>query len=78
MPTLRAGGPRSSQMSGVTIPDLMTVHEAAAALRVSEATIYRWAAAGTLPSTKIGGTVRLRGPEVLALVSRTCHPEETP
>jgi excisionase family DNA binding protein len=37
---------------------LWTVHEASAFLRLSRKTVYRKAAEGTMPSTKIGGSLR--------------------
>lgn len=38
---------------------LMTVSEAAAALRVSRATVYRLVHAGTLPGTRLGKSMRV-------------------
>lgn len=38
---------------------LMTVHEVAAALRVSRATVYRMVHTGALPGTRIGKSVRV-------------------
>jgi excisionase family DNA binding protein len=35
-------------------PNLLTVREAAAALRVSKPTIYRWIATGELPAIRYG------------------------
>ncbi|MFC9987838.1 helix-turn-helix domain-containing protein [Streptomyces cyaneofuscatus] len=35
-------------------PKLLTVHEAAAVLRVSKPTIYRWIASGDLPAVRYG------------------------
>ena len=37
---------------------LWTVHEASAFLRLSRKTVYRKAAEGTMPYTKIGGSLR--------------------
>ena len=50
----------------------LTVREAAALISVSERTIYRWAAEGTIESIFIGGTRRvLTLPFVRLLAGRT-------
>jgi len=38
-----------------TMPQLLSVEEAASFLRVSTPTIYRWAREGFIPSIKVGG-----------------------
>ncbi|NOK32385.1 helix-turn-helix domain-containing protein [Corallococcus exercitus] len=48
-----------------TLEDAWDVRRAAQFLGVSEKTLYRWAAAGTLPSFKIGGLLRF-SPQTLA------------
>jgi excisionase family DNA binding protein len=41
-------------------PELLDVHEAAALLRLSPSTVYRWAQQARLPSLKMGGCRRYR------------------
>ena len=50
---------------------LMTVREAAAALRLSEITIRRMIARGELRATRIGRAVRVHSEELEALVEHT-------
>jgi excisionase family DNA binding protein len=45
--------------STTTQPLLVTIREAAAALRVSRATVYRMTQAGELPTVHIGTAVRI-------------------
>lgn len=45
-------------------PEIMTVQEVAAFLRVSERTVYDWATAGTIPCGKLGTTWRFKRAEV--------------
>ncbi len=40
------------------LPALLTAEEVARILRVSKATVFRWAAKGILPAARIGRTVR--------------------
>ena len=57
--TMNSPKPRGSRMS--TVPDsepLWTVREAAAFLRLGRNTVYEWAAAGKLPSLRLGSRVR--------------------
>lgn len=49
--------------------DLLTAGEVADLLRVSSATVYRWADDHTLSALKIGGVVRFRRSEVMALLA---------
>jgi excisionase family DNA binding protein len=41
-----------------SVEPLLTVHDAARVLRVSEATVRRWAADGTLPAIRHGRALR--------------------
>ena len=52
----------------VRLPELLTVDEVALALRVSPATVYRWASVGTVPVSKVGGVLRIRVDEVERLI----------
>ncbi len=45
-------------------PEIMTVQEVAEFLRVSERTVYDWAASGTIPAGKLGTTWRFKRSEV--------------
>lgn len=56
-------------------PEVMTVNEVAAALRVSRATIYRLVGAGALAGTRIGRSVRVTRRAVDEFVSG--HPHAT-
>ena len=47
--------------------NLLTAGEVAARLRVSRATVYRWAADGTIPSVRIGDVVRFNATAIDAL-----------
>lgn len=50
-------------------PPLLRVHEAAALLRVSKWTIYRWIEEGRLRATKIGqGSLRVFRTSVMGLI----------
>jgi excisionase family DNA binding protein len=48
---------------------LLTVAEVAAALRVQESTVYRWARAGRIESVRVEGVVRIPMRVLEALVS---------
>ena len=52
--------PRRVKMSDEYFPQVMNVIEVAAYLRVSQATIYRLAQAGQIPSGKVGRAWRFR------------------
>ncbi|MBN2590149.1 MAG: PTS sugar transporter subunit IIA [Sedimentisphaerales bacterium] len=45
-------------------PEIMTAQEVAEFLRVSERTVYDWAASGTIPAGKLGTTWRFKRSEV--------------
>lgn len=47
----------------------MTAQEVAALLRVSLPSVYRWGDDGTLRSLRIGGVVRFRRADVMALLN---------
>lgn len=57
------------------MPDWMTTKEAAEYLKVSEATIYRWARDGKLPAYRIGATRRYKREDLDAL-AEPIAPEE--
>ena len=50
------------------LPCLLTPRELAAALRVSEATAYRYLAAGVVPAIRVGGVLRIRADDLERLV----------
>lgn len=54
---------------------LLTAAEIAPILRVTVPTIYRWADDGTIPSVKIGKTIRFRRSEIEALLAPAASPE---
>lgn len=51
-------------------PELMTVEEVAAFIRVSERTVYDWAQNGVIPAGKLGSTWRFKRSEVQKWVDR--------
>lgn len=52
---------------------LLTVSEVAAAMRVSNMTIYRLIKAGELPAVRVGRSYRIREADVAAYLARgTC------
>ena len=52
---------------------LLTIKEAAAALRVSESTIYRLMKTGALPTVKVGGSTRIKQEDVESLLVTDHH-----
>jgi len=52
------------QSSSGVATEFLTVSEVAAALRVSNMTVYRLVSAGELPAVRVGRSVRLRRDEV--------------
>ena len=58
-----------------TMPALLTPRELAAALRVSEATVYRDLAAGTVPAIRVGGVLRVRADQLERLLADGSAPE---
>lgn len=56
---------------------LIKPQEAADMLKVSVPTIYRWAAAGVIPSIKIGGAVRLRKIDIDHMIGATPTADST-
>lgn len=50
------------------VPDLLTPAEVATRLRVSRASVSRWAKDGVLKPIRIGGTLRFRRADVDALL----------
>ncbi len=57
--------------------DLLTVEEAAAYLRVSRATVWRWCKSHKVPAVKIGREWRILRRTLQELITRGL-PEETP
>jgi excisionase family DNA binding protein len=57
---------------------LLTVHEAASLLRVSELTIRRWIWAGKLPATRLGRLVRIRPADLESLSGPAVRQDVTP
>lgn len=55
-------------------PDIMTVQEVAELLRVSERTVYDWAAGGTIPCGKLGTTWRFKRDQVEKWVNEQLSP----
>jgi len=54
---------RKSRLGGAWL----TAAEIAATFRVDRSTVYKWASAGVVPSTKIGGTRRFDAAAIEAL-----------
>jgi excisionase family DNA binding protein len=52
------------------LPSLLTVPEAAAALRLSTRTVRRMLKSGSLASVTIGRSVRIRSTDLASLISR--------
>ena len=62
-------------------PELLTVAEAAAILRVSRATAYRLIDQKVLPAVKVGGSLRIKADELGAVLETPTAirvPEDTP
>ena len=55
-------------------PEIMTAQEVAEFLRVSERTVYDWAASGTIPAGKLGTTWRFKRSEVEKWVDEQLSP----
>lgn len=55
-------------------PEIITVQEVATFLRVSERTVYDWAAAGTIPCGKLGTTWRFKRTEIEKWVNQHLTP----
>ena len=51
-----------------TMPALLTPRDLAAALRVSEASTYRYIAAGAVPAIRVGRVLRVRADELERLL----------
>ena len=52
------------------IGEYMTVNDVARLLNVNPRTVYRWYSAGELPHIKIGGSLRFKQSDLLALLER--------
>jgi excisionase family DNA binding protein len=57
-------------------PDLLRPRQAAALLQVAESTVRRWLADGTLPTHRLGRSVRTTRAGVEALITRSRVPVE--
>ena len=68
--------PRRVKMSEEFFPQVMNVREVAAYLRVSQATIYRLAQAGQIPSGKVGRAWRFRKDTIDHWITK--HPAISP
>lgn len=59
-------------------PQLLTVDDLAALLKVSNRTVWRMRSAGQLPNPiRIGGGVRWRQPEIEAWIEQGCPDQQT-
>ena len=58
------------------IPDLLTITEAAAILRVTRSTAYKLVKSGALPAHRIGGSLRVNRAELNAVLELPAHEEE--
>jgi len=52
------------------IGEYLTVNDVAKLLNVSPKTVYRWCSAGKLPHIKIGGSLRFKQSDLLALLEK--------
>lgn len=57
-------------MAEVIEDEVLTYQEAAAVLKIGETTLRKLVAAGEVPSTKVGGSVRFSKGQLLALIRR--------
>ena len=55
---------------------LLTPSEVAETLRVEPSTVYKWLKNGTLPSVRLGGTVRVPAHAIEDLLQTTTQSEE--
>lgn len=62
----------------VNLTTLLTVHEAAAMLALSVATVRRLRLGGDLPAVRIGGSVRFHVSDVMALIEQRREQAVTP
>ena len=69
---------RVSAVPGNGMEVLLTVAEAAAYLRVSQATMWRWCQEGRVPAFKIGHEWRIVGPALERLVTADTWPKAPP
>lgn len=56
--------------------EVLTLREAAAFLKLSETTLRRLVAAGEVPSTKVGGSLRFLKSELIATVRGDAEPAQ--
>jgi excisionase family DNA binding protein len=65
--------PRRRKLVGITpitvLPRLLIASEVAEAVRKSEKTVYKWAAAGTIPSINLHGNVLFDREEIIAWIN---------
>ena len=54
----------------VNVDRFMTLNETADYLNLHKRTVYKWARAGTIPASKLGGIWRFRKSEIDAWVQR--------
>src|SRR5437870_6341977 len=52
-----------------SLPEILTVREAAAYARVTPRTVQRWIEESRVPGVKVGGTVRIRRDDLLAVLT---------
>lgn len=52
-----------------SVPDVLTVEQAAEYLQTSKVTIWRWLSDGRLPGAKIGGRWRILKSEIIRMLS---------
>jgi len=64
--------PRSATMTrvGHRSPTVLTTHQVAAALKVSDGTVRRWLEQGRVPGERVSGRWEIPAPELEALVAR--------
>ena len=62
--------------------EVLTVSEAAAYLRISRVTAWRWCQKGTIPAVRVGGRWRIRRDDLLSLLEpsrpETLAPKDIP
>jgi excisionase family DNA binding protein len=62
---------KSRKPASPSLPRLLTVPEAADALKLSERTVWRWIEAGEIETYRLGRAVRIAEDELVRFLERT-------